>query len=379
MIYFDNAATTFPKPESVLDKMYEYQKKFCANPGRSAHKISIISAKVVLDARLKIAQLFGLKEPMNVIFTKNCTESLNIALLGSIKQNEHIITTVMEHNSIVRVLEHLKKTRNIDVTYLKPDINGQISPESIENAVTEKTSMIALAHSNNLTGAVNDLNKIGEIAKKYKLLFLVDAAQSAGKIPIDVNAMNINYLCFPGHKSLFGPQGTGALCINTDKLPSPLTFGGTGSFSDMTGYIDMTPDRYETGTLNSPGICGLAAGIDFVSSIGIENIRKKEEALTKSLKDKLSSIDNINLYAENLASNCGIVSFNIKGCSSSQTAMKLNDYDVCIRGGLHCNPLGHRFLGTLEKGVCRASLSYFNTEAEVTEFAKIIQKISKEL
>lgn len=376
MIYFDNGATTFPKPESVVEAMVYHQKNACANPGRAAHILARKATEAVTDCRIKIAEMMGVKNPMNVIFTKNCSEALSLALTGVINENEHIITTSIEHNSLTRVLEHLKNIRNITVSYIEPEKDGEKFLKKISEEIRDNTSLIAINHANNLTGMVNDIKAVGELAKEKGIKYLVDGAQSAGKLPINMQEMNIDFLCCPGHKSLYGPQGTGFLCINGKHELTPLTFGGTGSLSAEIGYISQVPDKFEVGTLNSIGIAGLSAGIDHIKEIGMDNIRKKEEELNSYIHKKMSEIDDVILYSDEKS--CAILAFNIKGMNSTEVAMKLDQKGICIRGSLHCNAKGHEFLGTIETGICRASFSHFNTRQEVDEFIEAIKEIAKD-
>lgn len=375
MIYLDNAATSYPKPQKVLDRIFEYQKNSCGNPARSSHRLAREATRVVMETRLKVQKFFKSDDPMRVIFTKNCSEALNLALLGYIKENDHVITSVMEHNSIVRVLEHLKKSRNIDVTYLKPSENGSINPQEMEKYIKNNTSLIIINHANNLTGNINDIEEIGKIAHKNRIRFLVDAAQTAGKLHIDMERMNIDLLASPGHKSLFSMQGVGFLIMKKDMIISPLMYGGTGSFSDRTGDIKEIPDMYEIGTLNSPAIAGLSAGIDFINEIGIENISSYEDSLIGYLYEKLEKNKNVKIYTKKSNRYSGILSFNVKNHDSSYVADFLDKNEVMVRSGLHCNPLGHRYHNTIDSGQVRVSISYFNTLEDIEKLVELISKI----
>jgi len=341
MIYFDNAATTFPKPDIVLERTFDFAKNHCANPGRSAHNMSVISSRVVYECREAICELINGDDISNVAFTKNCTEALNIGLLSALGDGDDVISSVLEHNSIIRVLEHLKKY----------------------------TKLIALCHANNLVGTVNEIEKIGKVARDNNILFLLDAAQSIGKIDIDVKKMNIDILCAPGHKALFGLSGTGFIYAGKNVKLSPILYGGTGSFSDEINEIEIMPDKLETGTVNVVGIKSMLEGIKFIKKEGIDAIFEKENEMTKYFIQRLSTVRDVIIYTPNNNVLSSIVSFNIKNKDSSLICSSLNyKYDIAVRGGLHCNPFGHEFLDTLESGFVRASLSYFNTKEEIDYF-----------
>jgi cysteine desulfurase family protein len=378
MIYFDNAATTFPKPDIVLQNTFEFAKLHCANPGRSAHKIGVLSSKVVYECREKIGAMFNISDINKIAFTKNCSEALNIGLFSTIKENDHIITSVLEHNSIIRPLEYLKKEKNIDITYLEPNENMIITKDIVEKNIKNNTKLIALCHANNIVGTFNDIEDIGQLAKEKNILFLVDVAQSAGKKNIDVQKMNIDILCSPGHKSLFSLSGTGFIYANEKLHLKPILYGGTGSFSDDTNQPNIMPDMLETGTLNVVGIKSMLEGINWINSIGIDAISKKESELTHYMISQLSKINNIIIYTPKNEELAGIISINIKDMDSSfVTAILDSKYDIAVRGGVHCNPKGHLFIGTLQSGFVRASISYFNTKNEVDIFVNAINDIQK--
>lgn len=376
MIYFDNSATTFPKPEKVTANTFSFLKTSCANPGRSAHKMSIESSRQVFECRFEIANMFNINDPTDIAFTKNCSEALNIGIFSNLEENDHVITSVLEHNSIIRALEHIKSEKNIEITYLNPDEDMTITDYHIENNIKPNTKMVVLSHANNLVGTFYDIEKIGQITKKYNILFMVDAAQSAGKKNIDVQKMNIDILCAPGHKSLYGFTGTGFIYANEQAKVKPVLYGGTGSFSDDIHQPQIMPDKLETGTLNVVGIKSLLEGIRWINSVGIDIIGAKENALAKYIIRKLIEIEGVTVYTPLNDELAGIVSFNIDGLDSSFVAGVLDlKYDIAVRGGLHCNPLGHRYLGTLESGFIRASLSYFNNMNEADKFISAVKSI----
>ena len=331
MIYFDNAATTFPKPDVVLERTFDFAKNHCANPGRSAHNMSVISSRAVYECREAICELINGDDISNVAFTKNCTEALNIGLFSALDDGDDVISSVLEHNSIIRVLEHLKKTKNITVTYLKPNQDMEIRAEDVSANIKKNTRLIALCHANNLVGSVNEIEEIGKIARDNNILFLLDAAQSIGKIDIDVKKMNIDILCAPGHKALFGLSGTGFIYAGRNVKLSPILYGGTGSFSDEINEIEIMPDKLETGTVNVVGIKSMLEGIKFIKNEGIENIFEKENEMTKYFIQRLSTVRDVIIYTPNNNMLSSIVSFNIKNRDSSLICSILNyKYNICL-------------------------------------------------
>lgn len=379
MIYFDNSATTFPKPDVVLENTFEFIKQNTANPGRSAHKLSVEASKQIFECRLEIAKLFNIQEPNQIAFTKNCSEALNIGLLSCIQEGDHVITSIFEHNSIIRCLEHLKLTKNIDVSYIEPDENFVIADKQVARYIKQNTKLIVLNHADNLLGTFNDIGSIGSLAKQKNIIFLVDTAQSAGKIDIDVQKMNIDILCASGHKSLYGFSGTGFIYAGENINLKPMIFGGTGSFSDEMSQPEIMPDMLETGTLNTVGIKSLLEGIKWLKNIGIQRIFEKENLLTHYMIEKLKNIEKVIVYTPKNEKLAGIVSFNIKGLDSSYVAGVLDlKYDIATRSGLHCNPLGHKYLGTLTSGFIRISLSYFNDIQDIEDLIFAVKQIVKE-
>jgi len=276
MVYFDNAATTFPKPNEVYDAIMKSMKEYGANPGRSGHKLALRMGREIYETRELLAKLFNIDNPMNVIFTSNCTESLNLAIKGILEKGDHVITSSMEHNSILRPLTLLGK-EGVDLTIIKGDYMGRLDVKEISRNIKDNTKLIAITHVSNLTGTIMPIEEIGRIAKENNIYFLVDAAQSAGVYDIDVEKMNIDMLAFPGHKGLLGPQGTGGLYVREGLSLKEMKQGGTGSLSHLLEQPDILPDRYESGTLNGPGIVGLGAGIRYIMKTGIKNIRRHEE------------------------------------------------------------------------------------------------------
>lgn len=376
MIYFDNAATTFPKPESVIEKTIDFMRTKAANPGRSGHKMALEAGRVLFEARLEIAQLMNIENPMNVVFTKNATESINIGIKGYAKEGMHIISSGMEHNSVSRPIVALE-SQGISHTFVRCDSEGFLDLEELENSFTDKTGLVAVTHASNVTGTVNDIMKIGAICKAHNVPLLVDCAQSAGVFDIDVQKMNIAILCAPGHKGLYGPMGTGFIYVREDISLSPLMQGGSGSKSESLIHPDIMPDKLESGTANAVGIAGLLEGIRYIQHIGISNIRQHEQELVELCIKGLKQYKNVKIYGpEDFTKRCGVVSFNIGNAPSTDISYILDsEFDIEVRSGLHCAALSHQTLETVDQGVIRASFSYFNTKQEVEEFVKIIGQI----
>ncbi|QQK08768.1 aminotransferase class V-fold PLP-dependent enzyme [Miniphocaeibacter halophilus] len=380
MIYFDNAATTFPKPEIVYEKTLDAMKNFGANPGRSGHRLSLKMDREIFDVRQKLTDFIGGDNPLNLIFTKNCTESLNIAIKGIVEEKSHVITTAMEHNSVLRPLKQLENIGYIDLTIIPANELGLIDIDDIKNAIRENTKLCVITIMSNLVGTITEIDKISEILKENNIKLIVDAAQGIGYLNIDVIKSNIDILCFPGHKSLFGPMGTGALYINGDLELKTIMEGGTGSFSLDLNQPKVYPDRLEAGTLNGTSIVGLGAGIDFINEVGLEVIRNHENQLKNKFIDGLKNIKEITVYGPKDSRQGHVVPINIKGLDSSELAFKLDDeYGICVRAGYHCAPLAHRSIGTEKLGAARFSFSYFNTLEEVQKALEILEKIAKEV
>lgn len=382
MIYVDNAATTFPKPKIVTDKIMECSLGYAGNPGRSGHKLAMKMDLEIYETREKICNLINGNEVLNVIFTFNATDSLNIAIKGVLEKGNHVITTSMEHNSVLRPLNQLRKDEIIDLSIVYADKQGYVNPQKIFDAVTPETKMIVTTHMSNVFGTIVDIKSIGEFCKENNILYLVDAAQSIGVLDIDVQDMNIDLLAFPGHKALFGPMGTGALYIKEGIKVKPLRQGGTGSYSHSIDQPDLYPDSLESGTPNGVGIIALGKGIDFINEVGIDNIRNHEISLKNHFIDLLKDNDDIILYGTLDDRQGAVVSLNVKDMDSSEVSYILSDeFDIYTRPGFHCAPLAHKSLGTDELGAIRFSFGYFNTIKEVEECVNalkiIIERIKK--
>lgn len=380
MLYLDNAATSFPKPVEVYDKMNLFIREECANPGRSSHEMARSSAAWVMKTREALASLFNIDNPLRIGFTANATYALNMAIQGALKKGDHVITTAMDHNSVLRPLCELKKKGIIDYTIIMPyNSYGSIDPFAVSKAVKPNTRLIVLTASSNVTGTILPYKEIGEIARKKGILYLIDGAQGAGVLPLDVKSMNISMLAFPGHKGLMGPQGTGGLYVNENVNLTPIIQGGTGSHSFETFQPLFMPDMIECGTLNTPGIVGLGAGIDFILKTGTDAILKRKEILLAKLYEGLAVHRRIKLYSTVEGHrNSGIIAFIIDGMDSSETADLLDSrYHIAARPGFHCAPLAHKALGTEKTGMVRLSLGYFNTPDEIQYTIDSIKEIAK--
>lgn len=380
MVYFDNAATTYPKPERVYETIMTAMREYGANPGRSGHKMALRTSREIYETRELIGKLFNIDNAMNIIFTFNATESLNMGIKGILKLGDHVITTSMEHNSVLRPIKYLERF-GVESTIVKGDKQGRILASDIEKSIKPNTKLIINTHVSNLTGTIMPIEQIGKIAKNNGIIYMVDAAQSAGVYDIDVAKMNIDLLAFPGHKGLLGPQGTGGLYIR-DKLElEGLIQGGTGSASHSLDQPSITPDKFESGTPNAPGIIGLGAGIDYILNRGISNIREYEEELTMHFIEEASKVDGVKLYGPlNKEEQGGVVALNIKDADSSEVSYILDqEYDIAVRPGLHCAPLAHKTIGTLEQGVVRFSFGIFNRHEEIDYCIKALKEIAKEV
>ncbi|MBC2856661.1 MAG: aminotransferase class V-fold PLP-dependent enzyme [Cetobacterium sp.] len=357
--YFDNSATSHPKPETVYDSVNFSIKNLSGNPGRSGHHKSVEINRQIYSVRDKIANFFNISNPLQISFTANATESLNFAIKGCIKDNQRIITSVFEHNSVLRPLFSLRDEHGVKIDFIE-------TFEDLKNNFNRDTKVIVINHISNVTGNIQPLKEIGEFCKKNNLLFIVDASQSAGYINIDVEEMNIDILCFTGHKSLFGIQGVGGIYVREGIEITPILEGGTGSFSKLERQPKVMPELLESGTLNTPGILSLGAGIDFINSVGLETIRNHENKLTSLFLDEISKIDKIKIYSTFSKDRAPVISINISGIPAQDVATILDEeFNILTRAGFHCAPLAHKFLGTDEYGTVRFSFGYFNTEEEI--------------
>lgn len=380
MVYFDNAATTFPKPEIVYETIMTAMKEYGANPGRSGHKMALKASRGVYETRELLGKLFNFNHPMNTILTFNATEGLNIGIKGTLQAGDHVITTSMEHNSVLRPITYLEKF-GVENTIVYGDEKGRIKVNDIEKAIKKNTKLIVTTHISNLTGTIMPIEEIGKIAHANNIIYMVDASQSAGVYNIDIDKMNIDLMAFPGHKGLLGPQGTGALIIREGLSPNELFQGGTGSDSQSLIQPVILPDKYESGTENAPGLIGLGAGIKYILERGIDNIRGHEEDLSKHFIEEALKLEGIKLYGPlNPKEQAAVVALNIKDADSSEVSYILDqEYDIAVRPGLHCAPLAHKTIGTLDQGAVRFSFGLFNTHEEIEFALKALREIAKEL
>lgn len=372
MIYLDNSSTTHKKPLCVKLASKKGLNKLSVNSSRSGYKIALKGAEEIFACREILAEYLG-TTPDQVIFTSGCTMALNLAITGTAKQNGHIITTIFEHNSVLRVLENLKKTHNIEITILTPNQEGLIEISEITKSIKHNTYMIIINHTSNVTGSTQNIKEIGLVCKKNNLLFLLDGAQSIGHEKINMIDQNINLLTLAGHKGLYAPQGIGSLLINNANV-SPLLFGGTGTHSENLEQPKDYPDGLESGTQNIIGILGLSAGVKYVRKKQ-NKINNKIIKLTKYFIENLNKLDNVKIFGNN--PNSGVVSFIIKNKDSSEVSNILSEkFNIATRSGLHCAPLVHKYYNTLKKGMTRISISYFNTKKEISKTIEAIKKIA---
>jgi cysteine desulfurase family protein len=381
MIYFDNPATSWPKPPQVKEAMNKFMEEVGANPGRSGHSLSVEAARIIYEAREALSVLFHVKDSSRVVFTLNATESINLALKGLLKYKDHVLTSGMEHNSVMRPLRDLE-TKGIEVTVVPCFEDGTLDPREMEKRIQSNTKMIVLNHASNVTGTLLPIREVGKIAREYDLLFLVDAAQTAGAYSIDVERDKIDLLAFTGHKSLYGPQGTGGLVIGeriNEREMTPLKQGGTGSRSEFEEQPDFLPDRFESGTPNGVGIAGLLAGVQFVLEKGVEQIRQNEMTLIEELIMGFEKIPELKLYGpKNQNDRIATLSFNFPRLSPSDGASRLEkEFDILCRPGLHCAPAAHHTLGTFPEGTIRFGLSTFNTKEEIKTAIQVVSLIAK--
>lgn len=375
-IYLDNAATTFPKPEQVYRAIDNALREIGVGPGRGSYRRGVEASRLLFEAREGIAALFGITDSARVIFTHSATEALNLAVAGLLKPGDHVVTTTMEHNSLVRPLQ-LAMERGVEVTWVPADSDGCVSSSQIAAAVRDNTRLVALSHCSNVTGTIQPIEEVGRLTRQAGVKLLVDAAQSAGVLPLDVENMNIDLLAVPGHKGLYGPQGTGFLYIAGDVKLQPLLVGGTGSSSASAEQPDTLPERFESGTLNTPGIAGLKAGVEFVRETGLETIRSKEGALVAQLVAGLRSIPGVLIPGPRLPGlRSGVVSFTAEGRDPAEIGFLLDrEYDISVRTGLHCAPVAHRTIGTFPGGTVRVSPGWFNTEEDVEDCVRAVRAI----
>jgi cysteine desulfurase / selenocysteine lyase len=399
-IYLDNAATSFPKPQQVTESVMYFLENVGANPGRSGHKLSVEASAIVQKTREGLARLFKIKDPARIVFTMNATESLNTVIYGFLNEGDHVIISSMEHNSVVRPLKYLEDNSVITLTVAPCDNKGFLDIDTLKKLINKNTALMVLNHASNVCGTIQDIRAVKNALGTIPLL--LDAAQTAGCHPIDVDADDIDFLAFTGHKALLGPQGTGGLYMREGLHVRPLKRGGTGTISESLRQPESLPDSLESGTQNNPGIAGLGAGVDFILKEGINEIKKYEELLTSTLLKELRGLPGLTIYGPLRADlqtstisitfhsilpggndhefgGCGSVNlaWMEEGATASDAGAILNsDFDIFVRVGLHCAPMAHKTLGTFPEGTVRLSMGYFNTIQDIEYAAKAIKKIA---
>ena len=380
-VYLDNAATSRYKPESVIKAMNYYFNEIGCSPGRGGYECSLQASRIILDTRIILAELFNVKKPEQIIFSHNVTYALNTAIKGLVKKGDHVISTTMDHNSVLRPLKSLEEQGIIEVDFVQADRQGLINPEDVEKSIKNNTRMIVLTHASNVTGTLLPVAEIGKIARDNNLYYILDTAQSAGVYDIDFTSFNLDVLCFTGHKCLMGPPGTGGFAVieETAKEMNPLIEGGTGSISDKEYQPDFLPDKFESGTINTVGLAGLKAGIEYINNIGRVNIKNMVDTLTARFLTGLEKINRINIHGPgDINLQASTVSITIDGFDLGELSYLLADkYKIMTRSGLHCAPLAHKSIGTFPEGTIRFSIGYFNTSEEIDYVLNCLQDIVK--
>jgi len=378
-VYLDNAATTMKKPDSVKEAMLNYMEQIGCSPGRGGYQSSIEAGRLILEARKITADFFNVGDPKQIVFTHNITYALNMGIKGLLKDGDHVITTMMEHNAVVRPLKNLEKEKNIEVDYIKCDRDGSLNLIELKKAVKENTKLIVMTYASNVSGTLMPVREAAQFAQNQDLFFMLDTAQAAGVYDIDFNDLKTDFLAFTGHKALMGPSGTGGFAVSKEmaSVLEPLIEGGTGSISDKEFQPDFLPDKFESGTMNTQGIAGLKAGIQFINDIGRENIKEHELNLTNKFISGLKDIDKVKIHGPaDAEKQSSTISISINGYDSGSLSYKLDDkYGIMTRSGLHCAPLAHKSLGTYPEGTLRFSVGYFNTSEEIDYALDILNKL----
>lgn len=376
MIYFDNAATSFPKPPQVIRAMAGALEKLGANPGRSGHRLSLCAGRVAQACREEAARLLGMEQPERIIFTGSCTEALNLAMLGTLHQGDEVLCSHAEHNAVMRPLHHLAETGQIMLKVLSPNAAGLLEPHTLQAAIGPHTALVVLSHASNVTGVVQPIRRLGAICRENGVPLLVDAAQTAGVLDVGPDALLADMTAMPGHKGLLGPQGVGLLALGPGMSPEPLLRGGTGSLSESLSQPETLPDRYESGTLPLPAIAGLLQGIRFARK-HLAEIREYEEYLNQRLQMGLSALPGITCLGAADAPRVGITSFTHIRMDGGELTDALDSAGFALRGGLHCAPAMHTWLGTLRSGAVRASVGIYNTEEEVDGLIALVERLTR--
>ncbi len=379
MIYLDNAATSYPKPEEVYRFMFDFYKEHGVNPGRSGYDATLETEEVVHSTRKMLTEFFNGTDPNHLTFSYNASDSLNMIIMGMVEKGDHVVSTNLEHNSVLRPLNVLARDGVAEVTYVPFNKKGFMEPDDIKKAIKKNTKMVIVNHGSNVLGTTQPVEDIGRICRGNDIYFVVDASQTAGAVPIDVQKMNIDLLAFTGHKSLLGPTGIGGSYIGENVDIRGTRYGGTGVRSAHPYHLDEFPYRMECGTLNIVGVAGLHAGQKWLAKEGIGNIHKRELRLWKMLRDGLAEIDGLTLYcAESEENHNAVLSFNVEGFEAADVGTMLDvDYNIACRTGLQCAPLVHRQIGTEEiHGTVRLSIGPFNTEDHINAAITAVKEIA---
>lgn len=378
LIYLDNAATTFPKPREVLETMLRSYIQTGVSPGRGSYDLALEAEDIVRDARGKLARFFGAPDPDRIVFASNATDALNIAFHGLLQPGDHVVSTRLEHNSVLRPLHHFRERGWISFDLVSFDAGGFIDPGDIARNIKRNTRLVVVSHASNVLGSVQPVKEIGAVCAERGIPLLIDAAQSAGRIPIDMTAWNVSAVAFTGHKALFGPTGTGGLAICPGLDMKAGRFGGTGVDSRSLMHTESFPHRLEAGTLNLIGIMGLSAGIDYIARQGIETIHEKEMALLKRLRDGLSQVRKVEMYcAEDLSAHVAVLTANMDGINPEDAGAILDgDFNIAVRVGLHCAPLVHEDIGTIDRGAIRFSPGMFNTPEDIDRAIEAVERMA---
>jgi cysteine desulfurase family protein len=379
VVYLDNAATSWPKPPEVLQAMADFFRYAGGNPGRAGHRLSIEAGRIVYEAREALAELFDVRDPMRIVFAANATQAINTVLRGLVSRGDRVVTTGIEHNAVMRPLRELAR-RGVRLTVVPCASDGTLDPSDIGKALRANTRLVVVNHASNVSGTISPIGEVAAVARQHGALLLVDAAQTAGTLPISMRQLGVDFLAFTGHKGLYGPQGTGGLVLGDGVKPDwldPLVRGGTGSNSEYEEQPHFLPDRFESGTVNGPGIAGLGAGVRFVLARGVEAIRRHEAALTAQLLDGLESIPGVTVYGpREAARQTAVVSFRAEGLSSTEIGFRLDDeHGILCRAGLHCAPALHQTIGTFPDGTVRLAPGVFTALADIRAAVAAIREV----
>jgi cysteine desulfurase family protein len=379
-IYLDNAATSYPKPPDVSRAMKKFMDEVGSSSGRGAYRKALEADGLVFNTRKALVKLFNIKDPSRICFTSNVTEALNLAIYGLLSKGDRVITSGLEHNSVWRPLCRMREERNIDLVKIECDPNGDLDFDSYLNEIKLGAKLVVMLHASNVIGTILPISEIGKVAHEHEAIFLVDSAQTAGVLPIDVEKDNIDMLAFTGHKGLMGPMGTGGLYIREGIDLRPLIEGGTGGQSILERQPEELPERFEAGTLNVPGIMGLGLAVDFILNESVTKIWKHEKKLTHQLLKGLEEIANVKVYGpRDVEKIVGVISINIEGVEPQEVGYVLDEvYGIMVRTGLHCSPLAHKTIGTIDCGTLRISPGYFNTDQDIANLLVALKEISGE-